>query len=74
MKTTLRSDERGSTFNRTERTLVKASVRKQVQELLSKAPETKAIRRLRAEFERKGFLSKRELRQLLDLKIDTQAA
>lgn len=67
-------DELASTYNKTERTLVKASVRKKVEAMLAKAPANKLTLKLREEFERKGFLSKRELRQLMDMKLDTQAA
>jgi len=42
--------------------------------MLEKAPKSKTIKRLREEFQRKGFLSKREIRELSNLMADTQAA
>jgi hypothetical protein len=51
-----------------ERVNVKASVRKQVQELLEKAPATPELKRLQEEYRRKGTLSKREIKILLGQK------
>jgi hypothetical protein len=52
----------------TERKPVKASVRKQVQELLETLPKGRTLTRLKEEYVRKGFLSKRELKELSALK------
>ena len=42
--------------------------------MLAKAPKNKTLYRLKTEFERKGFLSKREVRELTNLMADTKAA
>jgi hypothetical protein len=47
---------------------MKDSVRKEVQCLLETLPKSKAVKRLQQEFEDKGFLSKRELKELFGLK------
>lgn len=41
--------------------------RKQVLHLLETLPKTRAMERLRSEFKQKGFLSKRELKELLSI-------
>lgn len=62
-------------FNTTRaRNLVKASVRKQVEKLLKETPRTRKLYLLKDEFERKGFLSKRELKQLMRLHAEIKAA
>lgn len=43
---------------------MKAKVRKEVEHLLETLPNSRTLRKLREEFERKGFLSKRELKVL----------
>lgn len=47
---------------------MKASVRKQVQQLLTKLPAGQKKNRLQREFQEKGFLSKRELKELYGCK------
>lgn len=63
-----------SLFNNIERTKVKASVRKQAQQLLETLPPSQTLERLQREFKEKGFLSKRELKELLSLKADASQA
>lgn len=43
---------------------MKAKVRKMAQELMKAASRDSAVARLKEQFEKKGFLSKRELREL----------
>jgi len=45
---------------------VKDSVRKQVLEIIAQRSNERTVRKLKEEFERKGFLSKRELKILLN--------
>lgn len=68
------SSELGSTCWSEERKNVKASVRKQVQEMLAKLQGDPEVEKLQQEFNRKGFLSKRELKALLSLHPKTNAA
>lgn len=49
---------------------MKASVRKQAEQLLKTLPTSNVLERLQREFKEKGFLSKRELKELLGLKAD----
>jgi len=53
---------------------VKAKVRKEVEQLLETLPNGRTLRKLREEFERKGFLSKRELKVLESLQPVDQRA
>lgn len=71
----MRLEKHASTSRRTERIVVKASVRKRAQQLLENLPSSPTLERLREEFQEKGFLSKRELKELQTLKNEsTQAA
>jgi len=53
---------------------VKAKDRKRAEELLEILPPTKELKKLKWEFDRKGFLSKREMKILNDLSTRAEAA
>jgi hypothetical protein len=53
---------------------VKDSVRKQVLEIMAQRSSEPPIKKLKEEFERKGFLSKRELKILLNPRREVASA
>lgn len=65
---TKHSERPESSFESVERDNVKACVRKQVQEILEKAPSTPEIEKIREVYRRKGTLSKREVKILMGQK------
>jgi hypothetical protein len=64
------SVKRESSFSNTRRTILKASLRKKVQQLLEQAGKGKTARVLTEKYEQSGALSKKDLKILLGLVED----